>query len=62
MVVDEHARKLIHENAGEQEIGAHAFRRADTLAAAGFRHVLAGVTSIEEVLRVVRQDDEDAIV
>jgi general secretion pathway protein E len=62
MVVDEHARKLIHENAGEQEISAHVFRRADTLAEAGFRHVLGGVTSIEEVLRVVRQDEDDAVV
>jgi general secretion pathway protein E len=62
MVVDEVARKLIHENAGEQELSAHVFRRADTLAEAGFRHVLGGVTSIEEVLRVVRQDDDDAVV
>jgi len=62
MVVDEVARKLIHENAGEQEITAHVFRRADTLAQSGFKHVLAGLTSIEEVLRVVRQDDDDAIV
>ncbi len=62
MVVDEVARKLIHENAGEQEIAAHVFRRADTLAQSGFKHVLAGLTSIEEVLRVVRQDDDDAVV
>jgi general secretion pathway protein E len=62
MVVDEVARKLIHENAGEQELTAHVFRRADTLAEAGYRHVVGGVTSIEEVLRVVRQDDDDAVV
>lgn len=62
MVVDERARKLIHENVGEQELTAHVFRRVDTLAQAGFRHVLAGTTSLEEVLRVVRQDDEDAVV
>jgi general secretion pathway protein E len=62
MVVDEHARKLIHENAGEQEISAHVFRRADTLAQSGYRHVIGGMTSIEEVLRVVRQDDDDAVV
>jgi general secretion pathway protein E len=61
MVVDETLRRLIHENAGEQELAAYAFRKADTLAGSGFRHVLAGVTSIEEVLRVVRQDDDDAV-
>jgi general secretion pathway protein E len=62
MVVDETLRQLIHEDASEQQIAAHAFRRADTLAASGFRHVLSGVTSIEEVLRVVRQEEEDAVV
>lgn len=62
MVVDEVLRRLIHEDASEAEIAAHAFRRADTLAGAGFRHVRAGMTSIEEVLRVVRQEEEDAVV
>jgi general secretion pathway protein E len=62
MVVDDRSRTLIHEDAGEQTIAAHAFREADTLATCGFRHVLAGVTSIEEVLRVVKQDDDDAVV
>lgn len=62
MVVDEVLRRLIHEDASEAEIAAHAFRRADTLASAGFRHVRAGMTSIEEVLRVVRQEEEDAVV
>jgi general secretion pathway protein E len=62
MVVDETLRRLIHEDASEQDIAAHAFRRADTLATSGFRHVLSGVTSIEEVLRVVRQEEEDAVV
>lgn len=62
MVVDEVLRRLIHEDASEAEIAAHAFRRADTLAGAGFRHVRAGMTSIEEVLHVVRQEEEDAVV
>jgi general secretion pathway protein E len=60
MVADETLRSLIHEDASEQAIAAHAFRRADTLAQSGFRHVLEGTTSLEEVLRVVRQEDEDA--
>ncbi len=62
MVVDETLRRLIHEDASEAEMAAQAFRRADTLAMSGFRHVLAGLTSIEEVLRVVRQEEEDAVV
>ncbi len=62
IVADETLRRLIHEDAGEQEIAAHAFRRADTLAISGFRHVLSGLTSIEEVLRVVRQEEDDAVI
>lgn len=60
VVADETLKTLIHEDAGEQALAAHAFRRADTLAESGFRHVRAGLTSIEEVLRVVRQEDDDA--
>ncbi len=60
VVSDETLRRLIHDDAGEQELSAHAFRRADTLAQCGFRHVLSGATSLDEVLRVVRQEDDDA--
>lgn len=60
VVADEILRRLIHDNAGEQELAAHAFKRGETLAQCGFRHVLAGVTSLDEVLRVVRQEEEDA--
>lgn len=62
MIVDETLRRLIHEDAGEQDLAAQAFRKADTLAGSGFRHVVSGLTSIEEVLRVVRQEDDDAVV
>ncbi|MEL6359777.1 MAG: type II secretion system ATPase GspE [Pseudomonadota bacterium] len=62
MVVDETMRRMIHDQVGEQDMAAHAFRSADTLAKCGFKHVIEGMTSIEEVLRVVRQDEEDAIV
>ena len=60
MVVDEHLRKLVHNNASEEDMAEHAFRQADSLARCGFNHVLNGVTSIEEVLRVVRQEEDDA--
>ena len=60
VVADETLRGLIHENAGEQELAAHAFEASETLAQCGFRHVIAGETSLEEVLRVVRREDDDA--
>ncbi|MEX0645767.1 MAG: type II secretion system protein GspE, partial [Parvularculaceae bacterium] len=60
IVSDEKLRTLIHDDAGEQEIAAHAFRRGDTLGQSAFAHVLAGVTSLEEALRVVRQEEGDA--
>ena len=59
-VIDETMKKLIHEDASEQALSDHAFRSADTLTQSGFRHALAGLTSLEEVLRVVRQDDDHA--
>jgi general secretion pathway protein E len=60
ITTDETLKRLIHDDASEQEIAAHAFRRADSLAQCGFRHVLAGVTSLEEVLRVIRLESDDA--
>ncbi len=60
ILIDEAMRRMIHDDASEHALADHAFKKGDTLARCGFRHVMAGVTSIEEVLRVVRQDDEDA--
>ncbi|GJL90718.1 type II secretion system ATPase GspE [Hyphococcus sp.] len=60
IVVDEKLKRLIHDGANEQDIAGHAFHHAMTLTQSGFRHALAGATSIEEVLRVVRQEDDDA--
>lgn len=62
VIVDETLKKLIHEDAGEQELAAHAFRSVGTLAQSGFAHVRNGETSVEEVLRVVQKelDNEEA--
>ncbi|MBY0422049.1 MAG: type II secretion system ATPase GspE [Parvularculaceae bacterium] len=60
VVADEMLKRLIHEDRSEQELAEYAFRKAETLAQCGFNHVLAGATSIEEVLRVVRQEEDDA--
>ena len=62
IVVDDKMRRLIHDDSSEHELGDYAFAKADTLAHSGFRHALAGATSIEEVIRVVRQEDDHASV
>ncbi|MCI5045682.1 MAG: type II secretion system ATPase GspE [Aquisalinus sp.] len=61
VVADETLKKMIHQDASEQELSAHAFRNAETLLENGFAHARNGVTSIEEVLRVLQKDrTEDA--
>jgi len=56
VVVHDDLRAKIHDNASEQDLTAVAFRNTETLAQCGFRKVLEGTTSVEEVFRVVRQD------
>lgn len=53
--VDESVRRMIHDGANEEEISDHAFKDRDTLLISGLRHVTAGETSLDEVLRVCRQ-------
>jgi len=62
IVADEALKSMVHDDASEKMMAAHTFRHADTLADCGFRHVWGGVTSLEEVLRVVRQEGDDAII
>jgi len=50
--IDSQLRQLIHEGAGEQEMLQHARQTAPSLIDDGRRRVLAGETSLEEVLRV----------
>jgi general secretion pathway protein E len=50
--IDSELRQLIHEGAGEQTMLKHARKTAPSLMADGRRRVLAGETSLEEVLRV----------
>ncbi len=58
VTVDDTLRRMIHDDAREGDMAAVAFRNADTLARAGCHHVLAGVTSLEEVMRVCRHDGD----
>ena len=60
IVVDSKMKRLIHDDASEHQLEDFAFARFDSLAQSGFKHAVAGMTSIEEVMRVVRQEDEDA--
>ena len=55
IVMDGELRAMVHDDAREQDIEAYAFAGRDTLRDSGARLVSAGVTSSEEVLRVVRQ-------
>lgn len=57
--IDDTARRLIHDDAREDELAAHAFRSSDTLLQSGVRHVIDGLTSSEEVLRVAHAGGED---
>ncbi len=50
--VDETLRQLIHEGAGEQAMLGHARKSHPSITSDGRDRVLAGLTSLEEVLRV----------
>ncbi len=56
LIVDETLRDLIHDGASESALLGHARRRCPPILADGWDKVLAGVTSVEEVLRVTRQE------
>ena len=56
IVVDEHIRNQIHENASEAEIERHARRFGPSIRQYGRERVLDGTTTLEEVLRVTRED------
>ena len=58
IVMDQTLREMIHEDAREHTIEAHALGETETLRASGARHVVEGVTTAEEVLRVVRQSGD----
>ena len=56
VIIDDAMRELIHERAGELEITRHARKLTPSIGEDGWRKVLAGDTSIEEVLRVTKED------
>ncbi|MBI2381373.1 MAG: type II secretion system ATPase GspE [Gammaproteobacteria bacterium] len=56
IVVDETIRNQIHENASEADIERHARLFGPSIRAYGREQVLIGTTTLEEVLRVTRED------
>ncbi|TMM47852.1 type II secretion system ATPase GspE [Colwellia ponticola] len=54
--VDEHIRELIHNGEGEQVIEKYARRASASIRRDGFDKVMLGQTTLEEVLRVTRED------
>jgi general secretion pathway protein E len=54
--VDDRLAQMIHDGAGEHEMEAYARTRLPGLRQDGIRNVLAGNTTLEEVLRVTRED------
>ncbi|WP_308428492.1 type II secretion system ATPase GspE [Bacterioplanes sanyensis] len=52
--VDEQLKTLIHDKAGEQELEHHARQLGPSIRQDGIRKVLAGSTTIEELLRVAK--------
>jgi general secretion pathway protein E len=57
VVADEGFRRLVHDDASEDALAAHAFRNARTLSQAGWAHVRQGRTSPAEVIRAVEEQD-----
>jgi general secretion pathway protein E len=54
--IDNEMRQLIHDGAGEQQMEKHARKDWPSIRQDGIRRILAGDTSLEEVLRVTREE------
>ena len=56
VAIDDDLRRLIHERAGEQDLESSARARGPGIRQDGMAKVLAGFTTLDEVLRVTRED------
>ena len=56
LLVDETIRNLIHDGKGEQAIEKYVRQTNPSIRADGRDKILAGITSLEEVLRVTREE------
>ncbi len=56
VVLDETLRSMIHDMSSERELERHARKQFPSIREDGLRLVLEGVTTLEEVMRVTRED------
>jgi general secretion pathway protein E len=56
VTIDSRLRTMIHDGAGEHELEQYARTRGPSIREDGIRRVLAGTTTLEEILRVTRND------
>jgi len=56
VAIDEAMRQAIHDKAGEMDLEKIARRSSPGILEDGWRKCLAGITSVEEVLKVTRED------
>ena len=56
LIIDEQIREMMHEAKGEQAIERYVREFTPSIREDGCRKVLSGTTSLEEVLRVTRED------
>ena len=56
LVVDEHIREFVHNGHGEQAIEKYVRQSTPSIREDGCRKVLEGITTLEEVLRVTRDE------
>ncbi|MDJ0918198.1 MAG: type II secretion system ATPase GspE [Woeseiaceae bacterium] len=56
LAVDDNMRTMIHDGVSEQELERYARKHCASIRADGRRKVLSGITTLEEVLRVTRED------
>jgi general secretion pathway protein E len=56
IAVDDHMRTMIHDGSSEQDLERYARTGSPSIRDDGRNKVLAGETTLEEVLRVTRED------
>jgi general secretion pathway protein E len=56
IAVDEEMRRMVHDGASEQDLERHARKSSGSIRSDGRRRVLEGHTTLEELLRVTRED------
>ena len=56
LVVDEEIREMIHSGKGEQSVEKYIRQKSPSIRQDGCSRVLAGKTTLEEILRVTREE------